>query len=171
VCPNGVVEEGEDCDGADLAGKTCESFGFTGGTPVCTERCVIDTSSCDGCGNGRIDANEQCDGAEIGGATCLSLGFGDGPVVCDQTCMMDTSMCSTQPVCGNGTREYPAEECDMADMASFTCANFPGLAGPGLRCGPDCKFDRSMCCGASGAACTDNTQCCSGECRGFTGCG
>ena len=47
-CGNGVRETGEDCDGADLGGATCESLGFDGGTLGCGAGCGFDTSQCTG---------------------------------------------------------------------------------------------------------------------------
>jgi len=47
VCGNNVKETGEVCDGTDLAGETCVTQGFTGGTLGCAVGCLsFDTSSC-----------------------------------------------------------------------------------------------------------------------------
>lgn len=48
VCGNGVLENDfqEACDGTDLAGLTCESFGFDGGVLACGGSCEFDTSGC-----------------------------------------------------------------------------------------------------------------------------
>lgn len=46
VCGNDVAEGGEDCDNADLAGKTCQSLGYGGGTLTCDISCSFDASSC-----------------------------------------------------------------------------------------------------------------------------
>jgi hypothetical protein len=46
VCGNGIVEAGEQCDGADLNGKTCVSRGFVGGTLLCSAACEFNTSNC-----------------------------------------------------------------------------------------------------------------------------
>ncbi len=46
-CGNGVLEEGEACDGAELDGMTCQDAGeFTGGELACSARCMLDTSGC-----------------------------------------------------------------------------------------------------------------------------
>jgi hypothetical protein len=46
LCLNGVVDPGEECDGAVPKDKTCEGLGFPpGGTLSCT-RCALDTSGC-----------------------------------------------------------------------------------------------------------------------------
>ena len=50
-CGNGIIESGEDCDGANLNGQTCTSRGFLGGTLACTSACKFDTSGCSVCNN------------------------------------------------------------------------------------------------------------------------
>ena len=49
VCGDGVIGEGEDCDGAALGGQTCEGLGlgFTGGTLGCAATCSFDASMCE----------------------------------------------------------------------------------------------------------------------------
>jgi len=44
-CGNGLIESGEECEGTDLDGKSCESYGFIGGSITC-KGCIIDTSNC-----------------------------------------------------------------------------------------------------------------------------
>lgn len=60
VCGNDVSETGEQCDGNDLNGLTCESFNYTGGNLSCTENCTWDTSNCykPFCGDGDCNGNE-----------------------------------------------------------------------------------------------------------------
>jgi len=51
-CGNGDREGSEECDRGDLAGNTCESFGFGGGGRLrCTSTCGIDTRDCATGGN------------------------------------------------------------------------------------------------------------------------
>ena len=45
ACGDGVVECGEECDGANLDGQTCDSLGYDGGTLSCNG-CVFDYSQC-----------------------------------------------------------------------------------------------------------------------------
>jgi hypothetical protein len=46
-CGNGVIDAGEQCDGADLQGFTCDSLGLSGGTLACDgTMCTFDTSMC-----------------------------------------------------------------------------------------------------------------------------
>lgn len=50
-CGNGVLEDGEECDGADFDGDTCDDLCFESsptGTLACTRRCTIDFSGCKG---------------------------------------------------------------------------------------------------------------------------
>ena len=46
ACGNGVVEGGEDCDGMDIHGKTCQNLKFGDGTLSCDISCSFDTSQC-----------------------------------------------------------------------------------------------------------------------------
>lgn len=47
TCGNGVVEYGEECDGASTGGETCEGLGYEGGQLHCnTTTCSFDTSDC-----------------------------------------------------------------------------------------------------------------------------
>lgn len=46
VCGNGEIEGGEDCEGIDLNGKTCESIGLGPGTLNCDIACSFDTHDC-----------------------------------------------------------------------------------------------------------------------------
>ncbi len=45
-CGNGEAEEGEDCDGEDWAGATCETLGYVPGRLVCNDTCTFDVSGC-----------------------------------------------------------------------------------------------------------------------------
>jgi cysteine-rich repeat protein len=57
TCGNGVLEPGEGCEGNDLGGKSCRTYGYDEGLPGCVS-CAIDVRGCTGseqCGNGRDD--------------------------------------------------------------------------------------------------------------------
>lgn len=47
-CGDATIQaaQGEECDGDDLGGATCESRGFAGGTLACSPACRFDTSLC-----------------------------------------------------------------------------------------------------------------------------
>jgi hypothetical protein len=50
-CGNGVINMGEQCDGADLQNFDCQSLGLNGGTLACDPMmCTFDTSMCGGGG-------------------------------------------------------------------------------------------------------------------------
>jgi hypothetical protein len=46
ACGNGAMNVNEDCDQANLDGKTCLTQGFAGGTLACSSGCLFDTSGC-----------------------------------------------------------------------------------------------------------------------------
>lgn len=98
-CGNAVKDGSEPCDGGDLGGATCTSFGFAGGTLGCTGACALDTTACQPivCGNGTIDAGEQCDQNALNGQTCGGLGFAFGTLACGPNCVLDTSGCWSPP--------------------------------------------------------------------------
>jgi hypothetical protein len=45
-CGNGVLDDGEQCEGNDFGGKTCATFGLSGGTLQCNPFCGIVVSFC-----------------------------------------------------------------------------------------------------------------------------
>ena len=51
-CGDGVIQSGEECDGSNLAGQTCTSRGFSGGSLSCNSNCTINTSACTSGGGG-----------------------------------------------------------------------------------------------------------------------
>lgn len=97
VCGNGVLEDGERCEGSDLNGSSCQSMGFVGGQLRCNAaRCVFDFSLCRRitCGDGLIEGEEQCDGDNLDGMSCIGLGYEKGNLYCDSaTCAFDVSQC------------------------------------------------------------------------------
>jgi hypothetical protein len=46
ACGNATVDGSEDCDFGDLAGESCVTQGFAGGTLECGSGCVFDTGDC-----------------------------------------------------------------------------------------------------------------------------
>ncbi len=96
VCGNGVLENGEFCDGDQFGGATCVSEGFETGSLVCTATCALDTSACvpRGCGDGLARDGEPCDGTDLRGQTCADRGwFGGGALACDDACFFDLREC------------------------------------------------------------------------------
>lgn len=75
TCGDGAVNvAGEECDGADLAGATCESLGRAGGTLGCTPGCRLDVTAC---GTGALPATGQ--------TTCWSDSINGVVVACAGT--------------------------------------------------------------------------------------
>ncbi len=98
LCGNGIIDNGEECDGINLGGKTCANFGCTGGTLKCTSQCKFDTSSCTGCtnavcGNGIIEKGEECDLNNFNGKHCSDYNCTGGYLSCIN-CKIDTSTCT-----------------------------------------------------------------------------
>ncbi len=99
-CGNGVREavEGEECDGLDLGGRTCEQECYEGGSLTCTPWCTFDFTTCSGtppaCGDGFAECTERCDGADLKGKTCQSVGYTTGTLDCTGSCGLDVSGCS-----------------------------------------------------------------------------
>ncbi len=150
-CGNGLKEEGEQCDGSDLDGASCQSLGYQDGELACSpSTCRFDTGSCSNagqavCGNGKKEIGEQCDGADLGGESCQSLGYVNGALAClAGSCRLDATDCNNDVThtCGNGIREA-GEECDGDDLGDWSCLN-QGFGGGTLSC-VDCKVDVSGC--------------------------
>lgn len=155
VCGNGVKEPGEECDGADLGGASCDSLGQGEGQLSCTNDCHYDFGDCALCGNGVADPGEDCDGSDLRSTTCANLsGFDSGLLSCTDGCRFDTTGCIG---CGNGVIEGQ-EQCDATNLNGETCASRGYTAGV-LQCNPSCRFDESEC-----------TECGNGEREGDEAC-
>ena len=47
MCGNGIIDDGEQCDGGNLGGFTCVDLGYDGGTLACDMiTCTFDASGC-----------------------------------------------------------------------------------------------------------------------------
>jgi hypothetical protein len=80
TCGDGTIDQGEQCDGANLNGATCTSLGFTGGgTLSCNPTsCQYDVSQCMNDGGGCTPLFGGCsflDDNCCPGLTCI-IGFG-----------------------------------------------------------------------------------------------
>lgn len=160
-CGNGQLDQGEECDGQNLDGVTCQSLGYEGGGSLaCRQDCTLDTNGCipsqEECGNGVRDVGEHCDGADLGGETCVSQGYSGGALSCRPDCTFDTSQC-IQEQCGNGAVEG-TEECDGADLDGSTCVSL-GYDGGTLACNASCTFDTSGCSGCGNGELETGEEC------------
>lgn len=133
-----------------------------------------------GCGNGITEKNleENCDMDDVPAMDCSDVGFsGPGPITCypeghELECTYNLENCTGAAQCGNGMIQG-AEQCDMENLAKQTCESLSDdYIGGTLTCtSPDdpnspCTFNTSQCelCRAGGDECTEDGQCCTGNC-------
>ncbi|GEM_PF-6029287 len=154
-CGNSMIDPGEDCDGADLGGRTCITYGFQTGTISCTA-CTINTNACS------HDAPENChNGADDDH---------DGHLDCADSDCLNAAIC----LCGNGIIEGD-EVCDGHTMPTGMTCQILGFSGGTLGCNSDCSVvDTSACtppvCG-DGILNIDNGETCDdGNAVGGDGC-
>jgi len=148
LCGNGVLDNGEDCDGvqfAQLYPSRCADLGFNGpGSAACRPDCTIDYSPCREagvCGDGVFTPGyEQCDGQDFGDTTCLSLGFDGGDLRCTAGCRTDAAACER---CGDGVLQ--PEHGELVELDTETCAQ-QGFFG-GLAITEDCRSPSFQFCG------------------------
>jgi hypothetical protein len=65
TCGDSIIDPGEECDGANYGGSSCETFDFETGDLACTGSCSFDTSDCSEggggpSGDGPADTNGNC---------------------------------------------------------------------------------------------------------------
>jgi hypothetical protein len=183
------VQPGEECDGEDLAGATCTSLGFLGGTLACDARCRFDVGGCFAalCGNGALEPGESCDPGGIDGtlpnfgdATCETLGFpGPGTLTCTADCLAIV----TVPHCGASVTDpcMRDDDCEAGDVCAAGCSQCGnGFVDAGEECdeGPsngstpnhcrdDCRAphcgdgiaDVAHCAGDPDTVCTTAADC------------
>ena len=53
-CGNGILDAGEECDGINLGGQTCQGLAFSSGVLNCDADCFFDTSGCISGGGGFV---------------------------------------------------------------------------------------------------------------------
>ncbi|GEM_PF-2224204 len=154
-CGNGILDDGEDCDGSKFSGNktTCKSWNsaYESGNVSC-QNCQINYSQCvtsAECGNGKLDAGEDCDGSKFSGnkKTCKSWdsAYESGNVSC-QNCQIDYSQCVTPTKCGNGQLDA-GEDCDGKKFSGnkTTCESWDASYRRGTVSCKDCQIDYTNC--------------------------
>jgi hypothetical protein len=146
ACGDGLISQGEECDGQALGGATCASLGFAKGTLAC-QQCHFDTRNCTSCGNDAINGKEECDGGDLGDRTCTSLGYTGGTLACSESCTVDVASCEpTFFVPGGGP---PKTEC-LGEWRVTNTKGGPNVKGK-VAARQTCK-DGDAGCDADGAA-------------------
>jgi len=181
LCGDGVIEGTEECEGADLNGKDCTSFGFNGGTLICSV-CLYDKTNCfsESCGDGTKNGGEECDcgnqgqncsAAQLGNQGCTNLpapnggNYHGGTLACSspQSCVFNKTMCT---YCGDGKRNGP-EACEGADLGGATCQSL-GFSGGTLACSAQCTHNTAGCqqivCGNGQCQQGEDSCSCPGDC-------
>ena len=144
VCGDNKINPGEECDGTNLSGMNCSTFGFYPNENNLTcNNCKINTSMCTTCGDRYINEGEECDFRNFGSKTCKDFGFDGGQLKCNiPGCTVNTSDCYNK-VCGDG-KAVTGESCDGSDLRERNCDDF-GFDGGQLGCTDNCHFDVSQC--------------------------
>ncbi|MFH2008298.1 MAG: putative Ig domain-containing protein [bacterium] len=104
---------GEECDGADLGGATCQSLTGQPGPMRCRDDCTLDEDTCLLCGDGMVDPYEGCDGANVRDLDCRALGYTAGSLTCQPGCTLDAGQCS-------GPRFYFYESFELNPVGRWT---------------------------------------------------
>ena len=147
-CGNGKKDAGEDCDGSDFGGETCQSIraDFISGTLKCTNECTYNTSSCvqGYCGDKKVTTTlgEYCENGVAFTETCQDFGYTGGTLTCDpDTCEWDFKNCGGDTTCGNGTIEAP-ENCDDGNNITESCPY--GSQEPCTICNMFCREEEGV---------------------------
>ena len=181
-CGNGVCEsaDGEDCTNcaADCAGKqggkpssryccglgginpvecsndACNSGGFTCSTEVVPPSC---------CGDGTCEGGEDVSNC---GVDC-DCNFDNS--ICDDGIDCTDDVCNADGTCSNSANDSLCADDNLFCTGSEFCDATSGCQSSGDPCdsGYNCDEDTSSCiqCGGRNAACSSNSDCCSGRCR------
>ncbi|MBN2724359.1 MAG: hypothetical protein JXR95_09840 [Deltaproteobacteria bacterium] len=148
-CGNGIVDEGETCDGTPGDDLSCESYGYPSGVLECTENCTININGCAGalCGNGMKDSTEACDDNDFGSISCESLGFLGGNLICENNCsVINSDNCIEASSCGDNVIDEH-EECDSTNTGGTSCESIGFYDGGNIGCNENCTLDVSGCLG------------------------
>ena len=140
TCGNGLLNQGEECDGTKLNNKTCYLLGYDGGKLSCNTNCTFNKALCYKCGDGVVNGAEKCDGGALGNKTCQTEQYDGGTLKCNPNCTLDTSGCYK---CGD-KKMNGQEQCDGSDYGGKTCALL-GYVGGNLGCTGGCNYDFSNC--------------------------
>ncbi|MBN2722523.1 MAG: hypothetical protein JXR95_00460 [Deltaproteobacteria bacterium] len=169
-CGNGIVDDGEDCDGSvDIVCTDLDGWGFDGGTLTCNSDCTFNMTECTGgpeCGDGVAEGDEECDETDLRDMDCTDEGFTSGTLSCNTDCTLNVESCSDEEdLCGNGVIDGD-EVCDGAAHGTATCEDY-GYSNGYLVCNTDCTgFNLGSCAnvpGECGNGVVEWAEACDGE--------
>jgi hypothetical protein len=145
VCGNGIVESGEQCDGADLGGQTCEGLGYTlGGTLTCNAGCGFNVSGCSGHStvfpaSGQTTKYAATDDGDLEAGGALSYtDNGDGTITDNNAGLMWEKKVLLDST-ANGANPHDADNC-------YVWAG--SCSGNSALCGTDADCPSGQSCGA-----------------------
>ncbi len=173
-CDNdGVCELGEDCNGCanDCPGGT--TSGAVCGNGLCEagdgENCVNCPSDCNGRQGGKPSGRFCCgDGGGSGPLPCSDPACSTGGWSCTDTPSMPGSFCCGDLACDSGEScSTCALDCTLG--AELCTGGVDEDCDGDVDCNDaDCAGDPACACtlGGPGDACTQNSDCCSGRCKG-----
>ncbi len=149
-CGNGVLDEGEQCDGKVVhpslsASANCRFYGGRDADIPCTSSCELDFEACQRfgtCGDGQVQFFfEECDTLVPDGMGCPTyLGYYSGELLCSVDCRLDYALCA---FCGdNMVSPEHGEVCDTQSPRRCSDLGY----GSGLYHCVDCSaLDVSAC--------------------------
>ncbi|MBU1410941.1 hypothetical protein KKC22_05430 [Myxococcota bacterium] len=147
-CGDGSVQTayGEECDGGNLNGQSCQTQDFYTGILACDTNCHFVLSGCsEYCGDSTVQtAFEDCDGSDLNAQSCLTQGYYGGELSCSATCDFYLASCEAAGFCGDGEVQPTHEDCDGMELEGETCRTLGHFTGT-LGCDATCGFDESGC--------------------------
>jgi len=172
ICGNNIVEVGESCDGTDLSGETCATFGIDNpdGILKCNVNCIFETI---GCQESESACQPDCENKECGNDGCqgeCTPGCSDDEI-CDAygRCIECTSatQCSdnndcTTDTCDSGTCYH--SEINGCCTSNTDCNDYDVCTTDTCNAVGDCvRTDINGCCN-SNTDCNDNSACTTDAC-------
>jgi hypothetical protein len=174
VCGNGVVDAGETCDGAALAGEDCITQGFDGGTLACAANCLAyDTATCSNFTGDCCAAHPEvgCDDAACTAAICGPDPFccnSNWDAACANAAVANAACQGVGGSCpGGGSGDCCAAHagtgCDDATCEASVCAldafccnnNWDAQCANEAIADPNCQGVGGSCPGGGGFACSE----------------
>ncbi len=134
-CGDGTIQhwEGEQCDGANVAGVDCESQGYLGGIVGCTSECQLDFTGCGMnqaeivCGRWNMDRSNMSEGTWTGSVAGCNAGdiTGNGRANALKLINLYRFLVDLPPVTTDPALDAKAQECALMMTANGTLNHYP----------------------------------------------